>query len=100
MNEHLLVPCMVWSSGTSKMESSSPLGTAGDGGDDASCCWWPMLVNPWRPAWNGMTGRWDDETAWGSCLALGVNGGRPWPVHRTRLAILSGHLMIEDRKDD
>ena len=100
MNEHLLVPCMVWSSGTSKMESSSQLGTAGVGGDDASCCWWPMLVNPWRPAWNGMTKRWDDNTAWGLCPALGVNGGRPWPVHRTRLAILSGHLTIEDRKAD
>ena len=79
------VPVLVWSDGSNQAEISTGLG----GGD---CQWWPMIINPWTPAWN-IFGQIDANLFWGMCPALAINGGRPWPVHKDRVRVLTDRIL-------
>ena len=89
---HHFIPCAFWGTGMSKLASCRPLSE----GDDAPCAWWPMLVSPWHAPSGWIFGETEAAVAdwrWGVCPALAANGGRPWPVHVSRLYVITGHLM-------
>ena len=78
-----MVPAIVWGRGDHGLRQ--PLGV----GDDTWCQWWPMLINPWRATWEG------DETRWGECPDMAIYHGRPWPVHLSRIFIITNHIISE-----
>ena len=83
------VPVLVWSDGSCQTEISSGMGPNGVG---HGCQWWPMVINPWTPAWN-IFGQIDPNLFWGMCPALAINGGRPWPVHASRVRVLTNRIL-------
>ena len=40
-----------------------------------------------------MRGVYHDDLFWGMCPALAINGGRPWPVHRDRIRVLTDRIL-------
>ena len=86
------VPVLVWSDGSCQTEISSGFGNAVGQGQ-----WWPMIINPWTPAWN-IFGQIDPNLFWGMCPALAINGGRPWPVHKDRVWVLTGRILANRRE--
>ena len=87
------VPALVWSNGC---ETHSDMGLQGSqwGGQ-----WWPMIINAWVPAWN-IFHQYDPDLFWGMCPALVVNGGRPWPVHRSRIYMLTNEILDAEEAED
>ena len=55
--------------------------------------WWPMLINGWVPAISPISGQCDHDLFWGMCPALAINGGRPWPVRRCRIFVLTNDIL-------
>ena len=88
------VPVLVWSDGSCQTEISSGMGPNGAG---HGCQWWPMVINPWTPAWN-IFGQIDPNLFWGMCPALAINGGRPWPVHKDRVRVLTNRILANCRE--
>lgn len=83
------VPVLVWWNADCKNEFLEPLGNGIAVGQGQ---WWPMIVNPWTPAWN-IFNEIDPNLIWSMCPALAINGGRPWPVHKDRLRVLTDRIL-------
>ena len=85
-----LVPCFAWGKGNHDLEKP-----CGVGDEDGQSSWWPVIVNPWIDAWGKHAG-WSIQVpgcVWMICVSLACTNGRPWPVHRSRLRVVTDHIM-------
>lgn len=83
-----LVPSMVFGQGNHNLEQP-----CGYGDDDGCSEWWPVVINPWVEAWSSIGGRRAPGCFWGMCVSLALTGGRPWAIHRTRIYVVTNHIL-------
>ena len=78
------VPCMVWGRADHTLAKDRFHDVDGEW-----CQWWPMLCNPWRlcSTWGVI------DCYWCLCADNAITGSRPWPVHRTRIFIITDELF-------
>ena len=77
------VPCMVWGRADHSLASERLPGY-----DDQWCMWWPMICNPWTICPGFLNCRW--------CLCVDntITSSRPWPVHMSRIYIITDEFWI------
>ena len=59
--------------------------------------WWPIIINPWIDAdgnhlgWSIRVG--SGGCVLGICVSLACTSGRPWRVHRSRIRVVTDHIL-------